>query len=230
MKKHLSSYSDRIGYSPCNLGDTSEVRSAVSKAAEFLEGRIDFVVANAGIAHPYWKDSATIMDPATLDQWKAYVDVNLTGNFALAQAALPYMLVEAEPDKQKRPDSSVGGAGPCIVFVSSFRGIVSDPNQEGYAATKAGLIGLTTSLAVSAQAWGVRVNAVSPGRIKVQHENPRAEENGEEWKVEGDDVESHLSNRAGMPTGITEAVEYLLGAGFVSGQNLVVDGGVTAIK
>jgi NAD(P)-dependent dehydrogenase (short-subunit alcohol dehydrogenase family) len=170
------------------------------------------------------------MDPATLDQWKAYVDVNLTGNFSLAQAALPFMKVEHEHDKQKRPESSVGAAGPCIVFVSSFRGLVSDPNQEGYAATKAGLIGLTTALAVSAQQWGVRVNCISPGRIKVQHENPEAESEGQQWTVEQDDVDKHLSNRAGLPSDITEGIEYLLGAGFVSGQNLVVDGGVTTLK
>ena len=206
------------------------MRSAVSAASKFLGNRIDFVVGNAGIAYPYWKDDATIMDHATLDQWKAYVNVNLTGNFSLAQAALPFMKVDNEHDKQKRPESSVGGAGPCIVFVSSFRGVVSDQNQEGYATTKAGIIGLTTSLAVSAKQWGVRVNCISPGRIKVEHENPDAEAEGQQWDVEQNDVDSHLSNRAGMPSDITEGIEYLLGAGFVSGQNLIVDGGVTVLK
>lgn len=64
------------------------------------------------------------------------VDVNLTGNFALSQAAIPYMKVEHDEAKKKLPDSHVGRAGPCIINVSSFRGVISDPNQEGYAATK----------------------------------------------------------------------------------------------
>lgn len=75
-------------------------------------------------------------DPSTLDVWKKYVDVNLTGNFALAQACIPYMKVRGDDEKQKLPSSKTGAAGPCILNVSSFRGVVSDPNQEGYAATK----------------------------------------------------------------------------------------------
>jgi ribonuclease Z len=134
-------------------------------------------------------------DPTTIDQWKSYVDVNLTGNFALAQAVIPYMRVEAQEDKRKLPDSKVGGVGPCIVFVSSFRGVVSDPNQEGYAATKAGLIGLASAMAVSMQDFGIRVNCVSPGRIRVTHENKEADENGGEWKLQGDDAEVHVTNR-----------------------------------
>lgn len=78
--------------------------------------------------------------------------------------------------------------------------------------------------------FGIRVNQVSPGRVKVGHENATADANGAEWENEDDDVETHPTNRAGMPEDITEALEYLLGAGFVTGQNLVVDGGVTKKK
>jgi NAD(P)-dependent dehydrogenase (short-subunit alcohol dehydrogenase family) len=134
-------------------------------------------------------------DPSTIDQWKAYVDVNLTGNFSLAQAVIPHMRVCSPEDKRKLPNSNVGGVGPCIVFVSSFRGVVSDSNQEGYAATKAGLIGLTSAMAVSMQEFGIRVNCVSPGRIKATHENKEADENGGEWGIEGDDVAAHVTNR-----------------------------------
>jgi len=85
-------------------------------------------------------------------------------------------------------------------------------------------------MAVSLQVYGIRVNAVSPGRIKVPHESKEADEQGTKWSVEQDDVDSHLSNRPGMPEDITEAVEYMLGAGFVTGQNLLVDGGVSIKK
>lgn len=85
-------------------------------------------------------------------------------------------------------------------------------------------------MAISMQAFGIRVNQVSPGRVKATHESASADKNGEEWDLGGDDVESHPTNRAGMPEDITEAIEYLLGAGFVTGQDLVVDGGVSKVK
>lgn len=71
---------------------------------------------------------------------------------------------------------------------------------------------------------------ISPGRIKVTHENPEADKEGEEWELDEDDVETHPTNRAGRPEDITEGIEYLLGAGFVTAQNLVVDGGVSKVK
>ena len=85
-------------------------------------------------------------------------------------------------------------------------------------------------MAISMQSFGIRVNMVSPGRIKATHENPNADANGHKWSVEEDDTKTHPTNRAGLPEDITEACEYLLGAGFVTGQNLVVDGGVSKVK
>ncbi|KAH0840396.1 hypothetical protein FOPE_06054 [Fonsecaea pedrosoi] len=85
-------------------------------------------------------------------------------------------------------------------------------------------------MAVSLQTFGIRVNMVSPGRIKVTHENPEADEQGKDWSVEEDDVNVHPTNRPGLPEDITEACEYLMGAGFVTGQNLIVDGGVSKVK
>lgn len=85
-------------------------------------------------------------------------------------------------------------------------------------------------MAISLQVYGIRVNLISPGRIKASHENASADGTEEKWKVEGDDVDVHPANRPGLPEDITEAIEYLLGAGFVTGQNLVVDGGVSKVK
>lgn len=229
-EEHLKEHSDRVGWSKCNLRSVDEIRSTIDKAAKFLDNRIDFLINNAGISYPYWPDGKTMADPSVLDQWQAYVETNLTGPFVMSQACIPYMKVEQKQDKQKLPDSNVGTAGPCIIHVSSFRAMISDPNQEGYASTKAALLGLTQSMAVSMQSFGIRVNMVSPGRIKVTHENEAADENGEDWEIEEDDVSTHPTNRAGMPEDITEACEYLLGAGFVTGQNLIVDGGVSKVK
>ncbi|OCT52506.1 short-chain dehydrogenase/reductase SDR [Cladophialophora carrionii] len=249
---HLKEHADRVGWSACNLRDVDEIRSTVQKAVKFLDNRIDYLINNAGISYPYWPDGKTMEDPSVMDKWNAYVETNLTGPFVMSQACLPYMKVKKQEDKQKLPESTVGTAGPCIIHMSSFRAMISDPNQEGYASTKgmfsdepaqrefgteqwltasiAALLGLTQSMAVSLQSFGVRVNMVSPGRIKVTHENQEADESGTEWKAEEDDIETHPANRAGLPEDITEACEYLMGAGFVTGQNLIVDGGVSKVK
>lgn len=97
-------------------------------------------------------------------------------------------------------------------------------------ATPAGLIGLTTAMSVSLQHYGIRVNAISPGRIKATHESKDADSTGEEWSADDDDKETHSTNRPGRPEDITEAAEYMLGAGFVNGENLTVEGGVSKIK
>jgi len=85
-------------------------------------------------------------------------------------------------------------------------------------------------MAVSMQQFGIRVNVISPGRIKVAHESKEGEEQGEEWEATEDDKELHPTNRAGMPEDICEAAEWLLGAGFTTGQNIVIDGGVSKMK
>ena len=135
-EQHLKEYSDRVAWAHCDLIDTNSVRDTIKKAGEYFGGRIDFLINNAGISNPYWPEGKTMEDPSTLDVWKSYVDVNLTGNFALSQACIPYMKKEDKEDRQKLPGSKSGSTGPCILNVSSFRGVISDPNQEGYAATK----------------------------------------------------------------------------------------------
>jgi len=139
-EEHLKEHSDRVAWSECDLSDPNAIRDTIKKAAEYLGGRIDFLINNAGISYPYWPDGKTMEDPSTLDVWKKYVDVNLTGNFVLGQAVIPYMKVERSDEKKKLPDSKTGSAGPCILNVSSFRGVISDPNQEGYAATKGNVL------------------------------------------------------------------------------------------
>lgn len=133
---HLEDYSDRVGWKVCDLNDITAIRTAIDEAAEFFGGRIDHLVNNAGISQPYWPDGKTMEDHSTLELWKAYMDVNLTGTFAMSQAVIPYMKLTKDEDKQKLPDSGVGRSGPCILNVSSFRGLISDSNQEGYAASK----------------------------------------------------------------------------------------------
>lgn len=171
-------------------------------------------------------------DPDTIDQWRAYIETNLTAPFAMSQACIPYMKIsylDANGKHQRRaayeawkkedPDRATG-AGPCIININSFRSQISDPNQEGYASSKAGQWGLTHSMAVSASQWGIRVNSISPGRIKAAHECKKGDEEGKEIEYDADDVEAHVTNRAGKPEDIAEAASYLIGAGFVTGQGM----------
>ena len=158
-----------------------------------------------------------------------YMETNLTGPFAVSQACIPYMKQEDTKDSAHHDDSHIG---PCIIHVGSFRAYQSDPNQEGYAATKAGLIGLMHSMAISLAQWGIRVNLVAPGRIKVAHESKDGDEKGMEWaELNGEkDVDDHPTNRAGRPKDIADAVEYLVNASFVTAQEVTVDGGATKKK
>ncbi|MBE7179894.1 MAG: SDR family oxidoreductase [Terriglobus roseus] len=222
---HLKQYHDRLRYAVCNLRDVAAIRGAVKDAADFFGGHIDVVVNNGSIASPKWKDGLTMEDPATLDQWQAYVETNLTAPFALAQACLPHMKHAAQCQRS-------GGAGPTVILVGSSRALQSDPNQEGYAATKAGQLGLMHSMAISFSQWGIRVNLVAPGRVKAMYECREGDEAGTTWADLNDekDVSDHPSNRSGKPEDIADAVEFLIDAGFVNGQDITVDGGTTKKK
>ena len=162
-----------------------------------------------------------------LEQWQAYVETNLTAPFACSAACIPYMKAMSKEDAEH-----TSSAGPCIVHVGSFRAHQSDPNQEGYASTKSGQLGLMHSMAVTCQQWGIRVNLVAPGRIKVAHECKEGDEKGTKFEetLTEDDIESHATNRAGRPQDIFQAVEYLVNSGFVTGQDITVDGGKTRQK
>lgn len=128
--------------------------------------------------------------------------------------------------------SSNSDAGPCIIHIGSFRAHQSDPNQEGYASSKAGLLGLMHSMAITCSQWGIRVNLVAPGRIKVAHECKEGDVDGMGWAEQNEDkdVDDHPTNRAGRPKDIADTVEYLVNAGFVNGQEIIVDGGASKKK
>ncbi|KAF2773521.1 NAD(P)-binding protein [Teratosphaeria nubilosa] len=168
--------------------------------------------------------------PDTLKEWQAYVETNLTAPFAVSQACIPYMKSRAAEVSVEHHDDS--DAGPCIIHIGSFRAHQSDPNQEGYASTKAGQLGLMHSMAISLQPFGIRVNLVAPGRVKVAHESKDGDETGLKWAEQNEDkdVADHPTNRAGRPEDIADAVLYLVNAGFVSGQDVTVDGGASKKK
>jgi NAD(P)-dependent dehydrogenase (short-subunit alcohol dehydrogenase family) len=137
----------------------------------------------------------------SLTEWSSVLGTNLTSIFLLARAAEP-MLRAAK-----------GG----IVTIASTRAHQSEPNTEAYAASKGGVVALTHALAASL-APDVRVNCVSPGWILTKGPEPTPADHAQHW-----------AGRVGQPEDIAAAVGFLLGteAGFVTGTELVVDGGMT---
>jgi NAD(P)-dependent dehydrogenase (short-subunit alcohol dehydrogenase family) len=180
----------------------SDVRDeeAISRAVKTLIaqfGRLDAVVSNAGIM---------IRKPLrrlTLDEWHRVIDTNLTAAFLLARAAERFL-------------RKARGA---IVLIASTRALMSEANTESYSASKGGLVALTHALAISLGP-DVRVNCVSPGWIATK--NYRA--------LRRKDHAQHPVGRVGKPQDIAEIVAWLLDpkhSGFITGANVVVDGGMT---
>lgn len=216
---HLAQYlkDEKLGSSICNLRDIDDIRSQVAKAAKFFNNRIDVLVNNGGIATPQWSDGKTMEDPDTIKEWQAYIETNLTAPFAMSQACIPYMKSRKEDAESGAHEA--GSAGPCIIHIGSFRARQSDQNQEGYASSKAGQLGLMHSMAVSLGTLGIRVNLIAPGRIKVGHECKEGDEKGLSFEdqVSEKDIDDHPTNRAGRPKDIADAALYLIDAGFVTG-------------
>jgi 3-oxoacyl-[acyl-carrier protein] reductase len=176
---------------------------AVNKAiAEVLAatGHIDIAVANAGQS----KDGLILrFRAADLDR---LIDVNLKSAFYLSAAV-------AKPMMKQR-----GGA---IVFVSSIVGLAGNPGQSAYAATKAGLLGLTKSLAKELGSRNIRVNAVAPGLIETAMTSEMPDQAREHY------LNTIALGRAGSPEDVAPVVTFLASdaARYVTGQTVVVDGG-----
>ncbi|KAL1874883.1 hypothetical protein Daus18300_003424 [Diaporthe australafricana] len=245
-----------IGHGVCDLRDPAAVRSTIEAAAEFFGGRIDVLVNNAGIARAQFSGGRSMAEASVLDEWQAYMETNLTAPFVVSQACIPHMKIEDEGRKEHvdsviRPeaahsardiltenDRSVFSArtrqSPCIINIASFRARQSEPNCEGYAASKGGILGLTQAMSISCAQWGIRCNAILPGYIYVMHECREADEKeGVEWWAKGVPAERHRKHptgRIGCGEDVAETIEWLMGAGFVTGQEIVVDGGMSKIK
>jgi gluconate 5-dehydrogenase len=128
----------------CDVADAEQVQAVVNLALQAF-GRVDILVNNAGAS---WGAEPEEMP---LDKWHAVLDSNLTGAFLFAQAAGREMLARGS------------GTIVNIASVSALKGLVNGPHYVGYAASKAGLIGLTRELAASWGRRGIRVNAIAPG-------------------------------------------------------------------
>lgn len=233
------SSSNRVSSCTADLRDVKVIQSAIQQAAKFLDGRIDVLINNAGIARPMWTENKTMEDDV-LDEWQAYVETNLTAPFVISRACIPYM---KSADKSGQGEGvlsrEASGSGEldrtpsaCIINISSFRARQSQANCEGYGATKAGLLGLTHAMAISGAQWGIRSNAILPGYIEVKHECKEGDEEGKKWAENVDEARhrKHPVGRVGYGEDIAKTVDWLMDTGFVTGQEIVVDGGVSKIK
>lgn len=180
-------------------GDVAEEATARRAVAAVTQkfGRLDALVSNAGIIH---EKPLRRLDYA---EWRRVIDVNLSAAYLFARAA-------------DKPLRATHGA---IVLIASTRAIMSEPGNEAYAATKGGLVALAHALAMSLGP-DVRVNCVSPGWIMT----------GDYGSLRRKDHTQHPVGRVGKPQDIAEIVAFLLDgdrSGFITGANVIVDGGMT---
>ena len=165
-------------------------------------GRLDILVNNAGITRD------NLLPRLRESDWDAVLNVNLKGAYNCAKAVMRPML-KARWGR--------------IINISSVVGLIGNAGQANYAAAKAGLIGFTKSLARELGSRSITVNAVAPGYIMTAMTDGLAEENKSKL------LAGVPLNRFGNPEEIASAVAFLAGAGagYITGQVIVVDGGMT---
>ena len=184
----------------CNVADGAQATEAVKKVTEEL-GAPDILVNNAGIV----RDALAMR--MTTEDFRAVLDTNLTGAFNMIHACLPLFI-------RRRSGR--------IVNISSVSGMMGNPGQANYSASKAGLIGLTKTIAREVASRGITVNAVAPGFIETDMTRGMSEaalKNG---------LSAVPMGRIGQPEDIANAVRFLAGdeAAYITGCVLKVDGGM----
>ena len=191
----------------CNVADEAEVQE-VTKAVHDALGRLDILVSGAAPHDPGGPVTET-----PLAEWQMVVDINLTGAFLLSKYALPYM---------------IEGGGGSIIFIASQLGRVGSAGRAAYCATKGALIQLAKVIAIDHAAQNVRCNALSPGAVETRRTLLRYNS----FEVANETLGAkHLTKRLGKPHELAQAAVFLASdaASFVTGSDLLVDGGYTAI-
>lgn len=169
-------------------------------------GRVDVLVNNAGIG------STSSIFERPIEEWDRVIAVNLRGTYMCSRYAAEIM------------KNRLGGA---IINIASTRALMSEANTEPYSASKGGIVALTHSLAVSLGDFGIRVNSISPGWIEVSQHKKSSE--AKEAVLTNEDHKQHPAGRVGKAEDIASACLFLSSekSGFITGTNLVIDGGMT---
>lgn len=194
---------ERAHVLPCNLSDKDAVEALPKQAVEAMGG-LDILVNNAGITRDQ------IFMRMSDDEWQSVLDVNLTSTMRLCRGVMRPMM-KARWGR--------------IINISSIVGVTGNPGQANYAASKAGVIGLTKSIAYEVASRGITANAVAPGFIATAMTDKLT-----------DDQKAKINSqipaaRMGAPDEIAAAVLYLASteAGYVTGSTLHVNGGMAML-
>lgn len=188
---------------PCNLSDMAAVEALPKQAIDAL-GSLDILVNNAGITRD------NLFMRMSDEEWQSVIDVNLTATMKLCKGALRGMM------------KSRWGR---IINISSVVGATGNPGQGNYAASKAGMVGMSKSLAYEVASRGITVNVVAPGFIATAMTDKLADDRKEAILAQ------IPAGRMGAAEDIASAVGYLAGdgAGYVTGSTLHVNGGMAMI-
>lgn len=183
-----------------NVSKTDEVNASVKEILKQF-GKVDILINNAGITRD------NLMMRLKEEDWDQVLNVNLKGAFNMSKAILPSMLKE----RYGR-----------IINISSVIGLMGNPGQANYAASKAGLIGLTKAMAREVASRGITVNAVAPGYIDTEMTKAIPEE------IKKKLIEIIPAGRLGTPRDVAEGILFLCSdqAAYITGQVLGINGGM----
>jgi len=188
---------------PCDLSDAASIEQLL-KSADAALGGIDILVNNAGLT----RDNLALRMKD--EDWQKVIDVNLTAGFRLARGAMRGMM-------KKRCGRIIG--------ITSIVGVTGNPGQANYAAAKAGMIGMSKSLAQEVASRAITVNCVAPGFIETQMTGALTED--QKARI----MATIPAGRLGQSAEIAAAVVYLASpeAAYVTGQTIHVNGGMAMI-
>ena len=205
LDKLAAELGSRVHVCPWDLGNKAQVAKLIDEATGKL-GRLDILVNNAGLT----KDNLFMVMKD--EQWDEVIAVNLTSTFMLMRAAARGMM---------RAKTGYGR----IVNISSVSGIIGNPGQGNYAASKAGMIGMSKSLAREVASRGITVNCIAPGFISTPMTDALNEKQVAVIR------EAIPAQKFGNPDDIAAATVYLASAeaGYMTGQTLHVNGGMVMI-
>ena len=203
LERLANELGERAFILPCNLNDMAAVEALPKQAIDAL-GSLDILVNNAGITRD------NLFMRMSDEEWQTVINVNLTATMKLCKGALRGMM------------KSRWGR---IINISSVVGATGNPGQGNYAASKAGMVGMSKSLAYEVASRGITVNVVAPGFIATAMTDKLADDRKEAILAQ------IPAGRMGAAEDIASAVGYLASydAGYVTGSTLHVNGGMAMI-
>lgn len=203
LKEVADGLGDRVHVLPCDLRDRAAVQELAGQADEAL-GQLDILVNNAGITHD------NLFMRMSDEEWDDVIAVNLTSVFMLIRGALRNMM-------RRRSGR--------IVNIASISGVLGNPGQGNYAASKSGLVGMTKSLAREVASRGITANCIAPGFIETAMTDALTEKQVEAIAA------AIPAGVFGVPDDVAGTVVYLASdeARYVTGQTIHVNGGMAMV-